>query len=123
MTPPPSYIDLNRTFSPLPLEAATEESALQSYASRTGWLGRRNELSWNDVLKYPLVVLLGEPGSGKTYELQNQATLSSPGFSRFYLRLDEMAAWGKQLGLHGDDAERFEKWRESRERGIFSSTL
>ena len=64
MVPPPNYINLNRTFAPVPQDAGAEESALQSYASRSNWL-LGVALTWNQLLKHALVVLLGEPGSGK----------------------------------------------------------
>ena len=119
MVAPPNYIDLSRTFASVPRDAAPEDSALHSYAFGSDWLRRRNRLTWVDLLKHPLVVLLGEPGSGKTFELQYQATLSSPGYSRFYLRLDELAASPEQLRLPGNDAQRFAKWQESSDRAVF----
>src|SRR6266403_4546909 len=118
VVPLPNYIDLSRTFAPVP-EAASEESALQSYAVGSNWLGRRNALTWDELLKNQLVVLLGEPGSGKTYELQYQATLSSPGCSRFYFRLDELAAGGEQFRPIDDDAGRFTEWQGSADRAAF----
>lgn len=119
MVVPPNYIDLSRTFASVPQEAAAEESALQSYAFGSDGLVRRNRLTWDDLLKHSLVVLLGEPGSGKTYELQYQATRSSPGCTRFYLRLDELAASGEQFRLLEDDARRFAEWRASGDRAAF----
>ena len=119
MVPPPNYIDLSRTFAPVPQKAGAEESALQSYASHSNWLWRRNALTWDELLKHTLVVLLGEPGSGKSYELQNQATLSSPDCSRFYFRLDELAASGEQFHLGDDDARRVAEWRESDAKAVF----
>ncbi len=75
---PPNYIDLNRKFSPVRQDAASEESALQNYAFGPDWHMQRNALAWDDILKRPLVVILGEPGSGKTYEMQVQAARPSP---------------------------------------------
>ena len=119
MVAPPNYIDLSRTFAPVPQDAVAEESALHSYAFGSDWLMRRNRLNWDDLLKHPLVVLLGEPGSGKTYELQYQAMRSSPGCPRFYFRLDELAASGEQFRLLDDDARRFAEWRGSGDRAAF----
>lgn len=117
--PPPNYIDLRRTFAPVAKEAAAEDSAVQSYAGTSNWLSRRDALAWDDLLKHSLTVLLGEPGSGKTFELQYQATLSSPGCPRFYFRLDELAAVGEQFRLFRDDARRIAEWRESQDNAIF----
>lgn len=119
MAPPPNYIDLGRTFAPVPQEAGAEQSALQSYAFGSNWLWRRNTLTWDELLKHTLVVVLGEPGSGKTYEMQYQATLSPPGCSRFYFRLDELAASGEQFHLIDDDARRLAEWRESDAKAVF----
>ncbi len=119
MVPPPNYIDLNRRFETVPQEAVAEESALRSYAVGSTWMGRRNALTWDEILKHQLVVLLGEPGSGKTYELQYQATLSSPGCSRFYFRLDELAAGGEPFRLNDDDAGRITDWQGSGDRAVF----
>ena len=116
---PPNYIDLSRMFSPVPPEAVAEESAMKSYAAGSNWLRRRNALSWDELLKHPLVVLLGEPGSGKTYELRHQATLSSAGCLRFYFRLDELAASGEQFRLLDDDALRLAKWRATSDKAVF----
>ena len=114
MAPPPNYIDLSRTFAPVPQKAGAEEFALQSYAHHSSWLLRSSALTWDNLLEHGLIVLLGEPGSGKSYELQYQATLSSPGRPRFYLRLDELAASGTQFQLGADDARRVAEWQESR---------
>ncbi|MEO7932214.1 MAG: hypothetical protein ABIT76_03545 [Chthoniobacterales bacterium] len=100
-------------------EAAGEESALQSYAPPSDWLGRRNALSWDELLEHPLVVVLGEPGSGKTYELKQQASLISPGCSRFYMRLDELATDGDQFRLGDDDQKRLVDWRATSEKAVF----
>ena len=103
----------------MPKEAAAEDSALQSYADASNWPSRRNALTWDDLLKHPLVVLLGEPGSGKTFELQYQATLLLPGCSRFYFRLDELAQDGEQARLTGDNGRLLVEWEESRDKAVF----
>jgi len=117
--PPPNYINLNRTFAPLSHGSAAEESALRSYATGSDWLLRRNALNWEKLLQHPLVVLLGEPGSGKTYELRYQATLSSQGCFRFYFRLDELASRGGHFRFAADDAEHLAKWQKSNDSAIF----
>lgn len=119
MVPPPNFIDLSRRFSPVPPKVEAEESALQSYAPHPNWLLRRYALTWDELLTHSVVILLGEPGSGKSYELQYQATLSSTPCSRFYFRLDELAASGAQFPLGDDDARRLEEWRESDAKAVF----
>ena len=119
MAPPANYVDLSRTFAPVPPKAGAEESALRSYAHHSSWLLRRSALTWENLLEHGLIVLLGEPGSGKSYELQYQASLSSPGRPRFYLRLDELAASGTQFQLGADDARRVAEWQESDAKAVF----
>jgi hypothetical protein len=119
VSPPPNYIDLSRTFAPVPQKVGAEESALQSYASHSIWLLRRNALTWDELLKHALVLLLGEPGSGKSYELQYQATLSSSDCSRFYFRLDELAVGGEQFHLDDGDERPLAEWRESDAKAVF----
>lgn len=117
MTAPPNYIDLRRRFATVPQEAGTEESALRSYSLNWAW--RHGSLAWDELLQHNLVVVLGEPGSGKTYELQNQATLSSPDGSRFYYRLDELAEGSAQFQHAGTTVTRIAEWRKSGVRGVF----
>lgn len=116
---PPNYIDLNRKFSPVRQDGVAEESALKNYAFGTDWHMQRSALTWDDILKRPLVVILGEPGSGKTYEMQEQAARPSPDCPRFYFRLDELAASGARLELSGDDAQRMAEWKSSDTRAVF----
>jgi len=47
-----------------------EDAADESYLV---WaLSGRNQFDWPKLLKKPLVVVLGEPGSGKTWELSSK---------------------------------------------------
>ena len=119
MGPPPNYIDLSRRFVPLRQEAAAEDSAVESYARSSGWLLGRTALGWDDLLKRSLVVVLGEPGSGKTYEMQNQAASVSAGRFSFFIRLDELASSEQGLRLSGEESQRFEDWRQTRDRAVF----
>jgi hypothetical protein len=66
------YIELNRTFIDFQENQEREESALQSYvAERYG----DGPLNWTKLLESRYVVLLGEPGSGKTWEMEAQVEL------------------------------------------------
>ena len=57
------FIELNRRFQELSPNFRPEEAAVESYTRYL--LGEDFGLGWIDLLKRRLVVVLGEPGSGK----------------------------------------------------------
>ncbi len=68
-----TFIDLDRCFCDVTKLDPTEDSYLRSYTA--GFLGVDALLDWEDLYKIRVVVILGEPGSGKTREMQNQAEI------------------------------------------------
>ena len=64
-------VPLNRTFSAFGHSGEGSEEA----SDYRLWLSGRNNtgLSWSDLLKKRVVVILGEMGIGKTFEFQHQA--------------------------------------------------
>lgn len=116
MDGPPSFVELDRRFAQLREDAAIEDSALESYAKHIGFF-RSRALGWDDLLKHRLVVILGEAGSGKTYEMRNQAAIR--GRDAFLLRLDELADARDTLPLTSDAARRFSEWRGGAGAGLF----
>jgi predicted NACHT family NTPase len=77
------FIELDRRFIDVTELADPEESALRSYTASL--LGKEAGISWPGLLKSRIVVILGEPGSGKTWELRNQA-MNTEGTFLSYLR-------------------------------------
>ncbi len=65
------FVDLNRQFSSYLPSADTEAAAMRSYVMAI----ERGETasSWDEILTHRLVVVLGEPGSGKSEEFRQQA--------------------------------------------------
>jgi hypothetical protein len=63
-----SFIELNRRFRKLEQNAKSEEAAVDSYTISSVW--RMGGLGWNELLKENRAVVLGEPGSGKSWELR-----------------------------------------------------
>lgn len=116
MEGPPGFVDLDRRFAQLREDAGIEESAFESYARSSGLFGS-GALGWDELLRRRLVVVLGEAGSGKTFELRNQATLR--GRYAFLLRLDELADATDKLPLTAEAACRFTEWRRSAASGLF----
>lgn len=68
---PFKFIELDRRFRKLNLQENSEDTALESYTASL--MGLKTGLSWNDLLERPLIVVLGEPGSGKTWEFRERA--------------------------------------------------
>ncbi len=82
-----AFVELDRLFVPLADQSGSEDAAADSYLLVKHVSG----LSWDKVLRRRLVVVLGEPGSGKTEELQNKAaSLNAAGQFAFFVRLDEL---------------------------------
>lgn len=90
------YVDLDRRFDTFSPDTNSEAAALRSYLDALEGGGAGS--SWNDILKHRLVVVLGEPGSGKSEEFRHQAEVHQRyGQTTFLLELnrlvtDEVAA-------------------------------
>jgi hypothetical protein len=117
-SPPAGYIDLDRRFISLNDDSIREDAAIDSYTSVSKLLEDRNSLGWSDVLKHRLVVILGEAGSGKTFEFRNQA-IAGDGVFKFFVRLDELTSAFNGLPLTTEAAQHFSRWKDSGERAVF----
>lgn len=60
------FVELDRRFSVVDGSMPPEESAERSYL--LGATRGRENFNWCEVLAHRLVVVLGEPGSGKSWE-------------------------------------------------------
>ncbi len=104
------FIDLDRRFLDVTELKDSEEAALHSYTAT--FLGKEPGLGWKDVLASRIVVILGEPGSGKTWELRNQAKLlKKQGFS-FFIHLDRLVESPILEALNSADQEQFLTWKK-----------
>jgi hypothetical protein len=70
MEGPSGYIELNRRFSKLDASATPEAAELNGYLADSH--GRRLVVDWEQLLNERIVVILGEPGSGKSWELRSR---------------------------------------------------
>ena len=104
------FIELDRRFLDVTELTEPEESALRSYTASL--LGKEAGIGWADLLESRIVVILGEPGSGKTWELRNQAKLlKNQGFA-FFIPLDRLVEGPLEGALYPTDESLFLKWKK-----------
>jgi hypothetical protein len=102
------FIELDRRFLDVTELTEPEESALRSYTASL--LGKEAGIGWADLLESRIVVILGEPGSGKTWELRNQAKLlKNRGFA-FFIPLDRLVEGPLERALYPADERQFLEW-------------
>lgn len=112
------FIELDRQFHELDRQSNPEEAAFMAYAQ--GFSGDTGELRWEDLIKRHLVVVLGEPGSGKTREFRERAgQLLEAGRTSFFMRLDQLPVQQLDRVLGVEDYQRFQVWRGGDEDAIF----
>ena len=105
------FIDLDRRFYKAPDQKNPEESAQESYLLES--LSSDSHFSWSDLLQHPLVVILGEPGSGKSTELQLQAgKLRDQSEQVFFVRLDRLVNETLAAVLGERDRVAFKDWKK-----------
>jgi len=82
--------------------------------------GRSKSLSWSDLLKKRLVVIVGEAGIGKTFEFDKEVKiLTDENKAAFFLPLNLL---NNHEGFNGaiiDQKDRYKKWVQSSEPGYF----
>ncbi|MFZ2632646.1 MAG: hypothetical protein WA081_16640 [Desulfosalsimonadaceae bacterium] len=112
------FVELDRRFRKLnPLENP-EEAALESYTASL--LGRESGLGWEELLERPLVVVLGEPGSGKTWEFRERfRILRSRGENAFLIPLDRLISEPLTEILSPEENNIFRVWLRSGEKATF----
>lgn len=109
MVTPAGYIDINRRFSALHGSVQSEDAAASSYL-RGSFAG--STLGWDELLKERLVVILGEPGSGKSWEFRRRsALLGEAGEPAFLIELERLVSGPFAAGIAPDDYARFQQWR------------
>src|SRR6266571_982466 len=113
------FVELDRRFDPLKPAESPESTALSSYTLPALW-GDRTGLDWSTLLEKPLVVVLGEPGSGKTREFQERTkSLRAQGCFALYVRLDQLTNLSLSQLLDEDEAQQFASWLRSDRKATF----
>jgi hypothetical protein len=108
----PQFVELNRRFRKLADEVDSEDSAIASYTAL--FLGKDDSYGWDDLLKESRVVILGEPGSGKSWEFRERAKiLADRGEYSFFIRLDQLIDRDFFALLNDEERQRFANWKRS----------
>ncbi len=105
----PDYVNLERKFLDFAAGDDVEALAFKSYVP-----GFSEGLTWDGLLEGKYVVVLGEPGSGKTWELEAQTErLRNQGQYAFFLRIDALVSQFLNAALDANDLRLFSEWRRS----------
>jgi len=108
----PPFVELNRRFRKLDQDDKSEDAALASYT--TSFFGRDSSYGWDDLLKVFRVVILGEPGSGKTWELRERVKiLIARNEFAFFIRLDQLIHRDLSVLFDDEERRRFARWKQS----------
>lgn len=110
-----TYIELHRRFMEYQADDTPEALAHRSYL--LGFSGQEQGEAWSVLLKHRLVVILGEPGSGKSSELraQHESRLTNS----FFLELNRLVTEDVSDILDEDDNCRLGEWKKERGEATF----
>jgi len=111
MYTPARYIEIDRRFSRLHSSGGPEQLGYLS-----GSVADSQTVGWDELLKERLLVILGEPGSGKSWEFRWRcASLQKNGEFAFLVELERLVAGNFDALLDPADRERFQQWQKGRE--------
>jgi predicted MPP superfamily phosphohydrolase len=110
-----TYIELNRNFYPIKdNEKDLEEAKIMSV------FGYDKFISWEELLQKPRVVILAEPGTGKTEELRAVTNrLRSTGNTAFFCRIELLEELDIRQALDIGTSEEFNNWLSGDQEGYF----
>ncbi len=111
------YVELNRTFFDFDLEGHEyDPDTLRAIVEMTG-----RKTDWDELLKSRYVVVLGEAGSGKTWEFQEKAQrLSGSNKTVFFCKIEDLADEGLEQALATpEEVKLLHAWLEGTEEAVF----
>jgi len=115
----PELVDLNRQFVAVGENPWYSSAAEESYSGLKWWMHAAT-WTWDDLITRSRVVVLGEAGSGKTSEFQQQVSkLTAKGVPALFVRLEEMISQPLQWQFSHKETERFQQWNASMEEAFF----
>ncbi len=108
------FVALNRCFVPWTVEES-EDSDVRGYLAEY-----RDPLVWSDLLQRRRVVLLAEPGSGKSTEIEAQAkACEASGHYTFAATLQSVGRLGMERALGRSATRSLTAWRDSDKQAWF----
>jgi len=109
-----SYIELNRLFNEIPTSLSDEKDLSDFYS-----LGTKNGDTWDGLLNKDRIIILAEAGSGKTFEIREQAKkLSVEGKCSFFIKIEDIKDNFEGAFEFGDISQ-FDTWLSGQEYGYF----
>jgi hypothetical protein len=116
---PEEYLDLERRFLKVSDDENPENMAQVSYLLAS-LRGQEQGYSWPDILQDQIVIILGEPGSGKTTELKFKSEeLRKKGKWAFFVRLDQLVTGTFDAALGEETKKSFNKWQQGQGQAFF----
>jgi predicted DCC family thiol-disulfide oxidoreductase YuxK len=110
-----THIELHRKFVEYQADDTPEALAQRSYL--LGFSEREQGETWSVLMKHRLVVILGEPGSGKTSELRAQQERQSE--NSFFLELNRLVTEEVSSILDDEGNHRLGEWKKERGEATF----
>ena len=112
------FVDLNRRFYIAIDQNKPEDAAQESYM--VDLLDRKKGLNWPDILMNRLVVVLGEPGSGKSSEFKFQVDkLRGQSELAFYIPLQRLVYEPLSAILGEHERRAFQRWKDGNSTAYF----
>lgn len=112
------YVKLDRRFDKFSADINSEAAAMRSYLAALE--GGEAGSSWDDLLKHRLVIVLGEPGSGKSEEFRHQADARRRnGQTVFLLELNRLVTEEVAGALGETGFAEFCRWKVGSSEAIF----